>query len=101
MQCSAVEGEGGLSSRPPSLPVLGVVVTIVTGPHLVDCSILWTDLVCCSGVLSYLTPTKLHNSLENKAKAISAELLELNLKVPLYNPAICMTNLVRLRKKSS
>ena len=30
---------------------------------------------------------------QNKAKAISAKVIELNFKVPLYSQVICMTNL--------
>ena len=38
--------------------------------------------------------------MHNKAKAISAELLELDLKVQLYNPVIFRTNLVIIKTNS-
>ena len=41
------------------------------------------------------------NYISKKAKAISAELFELNLKVQLYNPVICMTKLALFRTNSS
>ena len=40
-------------------------------------------------------------TIDNKAKAISAELLELNFNVQLYNPAFFMTNIVIFRTNSS
>ena len=72
-----------------SVPKLDGVAPSATDPPML------TPLL--GNIYSFATPHLILTSVQNKAKAISAELLELNFKVMLYNPVIFMNYIVITR----